>query len=116
MKKYTYLIFAALAGAFNALSECQTFGKYPDSWPLWFQPDGWKNKYIWQPVPLFEYWPFIVVTDAFHFFKFLWVASFSLAVWYAMNRAPKSPGAAVLSFAVFSATFESVYYLIQTVL
>jgi hypothetical protein len=98
---YTLLV---LIGIFNAISELSNHGKI-NHWGQWWSIQAWENKNKWKPYPLWRYWPFIILTDAFHFFKTCWVITMAFAIqiggldWY-------------YSFTIYSATFAIFYTLL----
>ena len=96
-------ILLILIGLFNAISELSNHGKI-NHWGKWWNIESWNNKNTWQPYPMWRYWPFIIFTDAFHFFKALWVICMCLAV-YLGGLSP------LLSFTLYSVSF-SVFYTI----
>ena len=112
MKKYEFYLWPALIGLFNAISEASNQGKITHFLPAWFGPDSWQNKYTWF-WGYGKYWPLIVFTDAFHFFKTCWV----VCMCWGMQKAYKEPDfygpiSAVLCFVFYSAAFEIVYTLV----
>jgi hypothetical protein len=98
---YTLLV---LIGIFNAISELSNHGKI-NHWGQWWSIQAWENKNRWKPYPMWRYWPFITLTDSFHFFKSCWVVSMCLAIqlggldWY-------------LSFIIYSISFTIFYTLL----
>jgi|688.fasta_scaffold56929_10 hypothetical protein len=98
---YTLLV---LIGIFNAISELSNHGKI-NHWGQWWSIQAWENKNKWKPYPLWRYWPFIILTDAFHFFKTCWVITMAFAIqiggldWY-------------YSFTIYSASFAIFYTLL----
>lgn len=93
-----------LIGLFNSISELSNQG-FLNNWPQWFTQDSWNNKHTWKPVGLWEYWPFIVITDAFHFFKTCWV----IVMCYGLLLGSLNP---FYAFAVYSASFQLFYWVI----
>jgi hypothetical protein len=93
-----------LISLFNSISELSNHGKL-NHWPQWWQQSAWINKNTWKPIPLWSYWPFIIFTDAFHFFKTLWVICMCLAI-YLGGLNP------FYSFAIYSFFFEVFYSMI----
>ena len=72
------LLYIFLAGLFSAISELSNHGKI-NHWGKWFSQDAWNNKNTWKPYPLWRFWPFIILTDAFHLFKTLFLVAFCLS-------------------------------------
>lgn len=99
----TYLLLFII-GFTNAVSELSNQGKL-DSWWYWFSQAAWQNKNKWKPYPLWRIWPFIIFTDAFHFFKTIWVISMC----YAIFLGGLNP---LHAFGVYSITFEVFYTLL----
>ncbi len=99
--KHTLL---TMIGLFNAISELSNHGKI-NHWGQWWSIQAWENKNKWKPYPLWRYWPFIIFTDAFHFFKTCWVITMAFAIqisgldWW-------------LSFTIYSASFAIFYTLL----
>ena len=119
MKKYEFYLWPALIGLFNAISEASNQGKITHFLPAWFGPDSWQNKYTWF-WGYGKYWPLIVFTDAFHFFKTCWV----LCMCWGMNKAFNNgeslfvlnfayPIHWVACFVFYSVAFEIVYNLVS---
>lgn len=122
--KNKFLILIALIGVFSAISEASNQG-HITTWGQWFTQAAWQNKYTWHPHGLWQWWPFIVFTDAFHFFKFLWVVCLSftsiysfrtpqfkkyrLIAFYLENYKWIEP---IATFAIYSITFQITYWLI----
>lgn len=93
-----------LIGLFNAVSELSNHGKL-DHWWYWFSQAAWENKNKWKPYPMWRWWPFIILTDAFHCFKFLWVVCMCWAIFIGgMNP--------FYSFGIYSVSFEVFYFLL----
>lgn len=91
-------------GFANALSELSNQGKL-DHWWHWFSQESWENKNNWQPYPMWRYWPFIIFTDSFHFFKTIWVISMCFAILFGgLNP--------FYSFGVYSASFQLFYIIL----
>lgn len=73
------LILIIVAGIANAISESSNFGRldflyhrYPCKFTYWFSQDAYTNKYKhW----ILEYTPLVAFTDAFHFFKHVFIFS-----------------------------------------
>ena len=116
------LIYPALIGIFNAVSEASNQG-HLNNWPQWFTQGVWVNKYYWKPLGLWQYWPLVCFTDAFHFFKTLWVITMCLMVQTVYNHrffiheknllyANYRYWVAILIFAVYSAMFQVTYWII----
>lgn len=109
MKELIFL--AILIATFNSISELSNQGKLrsSDGWGLWWDEHSWNNKNLWYPLFGFykwSWWPLIIFTDAFHFFKTLWVITMCflpLLEWDALTP--------VKVFVVYSCTFEIVYTL-----
>lgn len=91
-------------GLANAISELSNHGKL-NHWWYWFSQAAWNNKNTWKPYPIWRMWPFIILTDAFHFFKTIWV----LAMCFAIYHGPFNPW---LSFAIYSSSFSVFYWLL----
>ena len=101
---WTTFVLLICIGLFNAISELSNHGKL-DHWWYWFSQAAWQNKNTWKPYPLWRRWPFIIFTDAFHAFKFLWVIALSCAVWLG-GIDP------FFSFAIYSTSFTIFYVIV----
>ncbi len=104
MQHYKTEILLILIGLFNAISELSNHGKI-NHWGKWWSVIAWNNKNTWKPYPMWRYYPFITFTDAFHLFKFLWVASMCLAI-YLGGIHP------IIAYAVYSISFTIFYTLL----
>ena len=95
-----YLLLA-IAGMANAISELGNHTKLNFLHRKWWSQDGWMNKNNWKPQPLWQYFPFIMFTDSFHFFKLIWVLSFCFCVAIGGNF--------IFAFIIYSLFFEITY-------
>jgi len=97
------IILLLLIGVANAVSELSNQGKL-DHWWYWFSRAAWNNKNQWKPYPMWRFWPFIILTDAFHFFKTLWV----LFMCYAISIGGVN---FFYAFLIYSTSFQIFYSL-----
>lgn len=95
-------LLLAIAGIANAISELSNQGKLNFLHRQWWSQEGWMNKNNWKPQPLWRYFPFIMITDAFHFFKLIWVLSFCISI--AIGGATF-----IIAYLVYSILFEIIY-------
>lgn len=97
-------ILLAFIGVSNAISELSNHGKL-NHWGKWWTVEAWNNKNTWKPKGWWKIYPLIIFTDAFHFFKTLWVLSMCFSIylggmdWW-------------LAFIIYSCWFQVAYSLI----
>lgn len=93
-----------LIGLASSVSELSNQGKL-DHWWYWFSQAAWQNKNKWKPYPIWRFWPFIIFTDAFHFFKTIWVIAMCYAIFFGGLNA-------IYSFGIYSVSFQVFYWIL----
>lgn len=111
-------ILLILIGLFNAISEASNQSKLQsvNGWGKWFDENSWMNKNTWKPILGFikwSWWPFIVFTDAFHFFKSCWVICVCLLPIFAPIELSQNMAILIcIYFATYSTSFEIIYSIL----